>query len=118
MKKLAVLGLVVLPSIAFAQGAIRFALDLINQVIPLIFALAVLFFLWNLAQFMMAPAEKKDDARTGMIWGVIILVVMSSIFGIVALVQDTLTSGSNGLNVNESINTPNIQFNQNAQPRN
>lgn len=108
MKKLVVLGLVVLPTVAFAQGAIKFAIDIINSVIPLVFALAVLFFLWNLAQFMMAPAEKKDDARTGMIWGVIILVVMSSIFGIVAIVQDTLTTGD-GFNDNAKIDTPDIE---------
>lgn len=101
MKKFLAIALVSLaPSVAFAQAVnasnssvFNLIQNLINAILPIIFALAILFFLFQLAMFLLNTGEKKEDAKTGMLWGIIILVVMFSIGGIISLVQGTFFSG-------------------------
>ena len=94
MKKYIVLGSSALfaPSIVLAagfEGVIDTVSGLISSLVPLLIALAVLYFFWGLIKFMTSAGEKKDDARDQMIWGIIILFVMVSIWGLVNLIQDT-----------------------------
>jgi uncharacterized membrane-anchored protein len=92
MKKVLV-GVVVglAPLMALAQtlqgviGVVRSILDLI---VPVIIGIAVIYFLWNVAKYVLS-ADGKEEARTGMIWGIIGIVVMVSVWGLVALVQNT-----------------------------
>ena len=98
------------PFMAFAQssevGAFGTIQRLIDTIVPIIFSLAVLFFLWNLAQFLLNAGEKKDEAKSGMLWGIIILVVMFSVLGIVNLVQNSFGNDIQ----NNNIEVPNIDF--------
>ena len=105
MNKLALtLAAFLLPTVAFAQNdALNIIDTLINRVYPIIFAVAILFFLFQLAMFLLNSGEKKDEAKSGMIWGIIILIVMFSIGGIVAIFQDTFELGSNN-----NLETPTI----------
>lgn len=67
-----------------------------NFIIPLIFALSMLFFLWGVFQYVISDSEEaKTKGRDHMIWGVIALTVMLSIWGIVGVLGDTF-----GLNTN------------------
>lgn len=85
------------PAITFAQGDISNDSGLIgtlNDIIgiagPIIYALAILFFLYKLLTFLFAKdGDARKEAREGLIWGVIVLVVMFSIGGILQLVQST-----------------------------
>lgn len=83
-----------LPGIASAQtgvgiggllGLLNQANDLINRLIPFVIALTVLFFLWGVFRFVMSgsDAEARTEARGFMIWGIIALFVMVSVWGLV-----------------------------------
>ena len=63
--------------------------QIIGLIVPIVISLAVIFFLWGLVGFITKAGSSKDDARDQMIWGIIILFVMVSIWGLVALIQNT-----------------------------
>lgn len=100
MKKVLTLGSVALfaPFVAFAQpapdeGVIIDFLDsiqaLIDVALPLIIGIAVLLFLWGLVQYILKAddAEARASARSLMIWGVVIIFVMVSLWGLVNLLD-------------------------------
>src|ERR1035437_1041016 len=59
-----------------------------QSVIPLIFALAVVVFIWGVVQYLMGAEEeyKRAKGRQFMIWGIIALTVMVSVWGLVQIV--------------------------------
>lgn len=94
MKKVLALGVYLLPALAFAQtGAAEIIgklSDILNLVIPLIIGLAVVYFLWGLLSYVMAGAEEdKSKARNVMIYGVVTIFVMISVWGLVNLLIGT-----------------------------
>jgi hypothetical protein len=97
MKKLIVAGSLALsPMIVFAQDGVGGVLDtlggIINTLTPIVVALAVLFFFWGLANYILKTGDEEGraGARHMMIWGVIILFVMVSVFGLIGLLRDTI----------------------------
>lgn len=62
-----------------------------KSVIPLIFALAVLMFIWGVVQYVISAGneEQKERGRQYMIWSIIALTVMVSVWGIVRILGDT-----------------------------
>jgi uncharacterized membrane protein YidH (DUF202 family) len=62
-----------------------------KSVVPLIFTLAVVSFIWGVVQYVINNEEeaKKEKAKSFMIWGIIALTVMVSIWGIVSIVGGT-----------------------------
>lgn len=88
------LVLLVLPVVTFAQSGLFDILarvrGLVAALVPLIIGLAVLYFLWGVLQYVTAgDSEKQKDATRTMVMGVIVLFVMVSVWGLVALLQDT-----------------------------
>jgi hypothetical protein len=99
MKKLfltAVLAL--MPAVASAQvdaattnitallNALKSWIDIL---IPVVIAAAVLFFFWGLARYILAEADdSKVAGRRMMLWGVITLFVMISIWGLTGFLQN------------------------------
>ena len=96
------------PAMAFAQtvsgggtylvnieGLIRSIGRLINLLLPLVVAIALLLFFWGLARFIMAAGDEgaKEQGKNLMIWGIIAFVVMLSVWGIVTFVQNALGIG-------------------------
>lgn len=69
--------------------------NLINIAIPIVLALAVLYFFWGLAQYVLNSAneEKKEEGRTIMIYGIIALFVMVSVWGLIRMLQTTFNVG-------------------------
>ena len=70
------------------QAVFATIIDIINFAIPVIFALGLIVFLWGLLKFLTA-AGSEDAAAGGkrlMIWGVIILFVMTAVWGLVGIV--------------------------------
>lgn len=95
-------ALLLVPAAAHAQGltgVIDTITKLINAAIPLVLALAVLYFFWGLASYIRSAGdeEKQKAARDMMIWGIIALFVMVSVWGLIRLLQDTF-----GINQNEN----------------
>jgi hypothetical protein len=80
-------------------GAVTFldTLNLINRflnaVVPMIITIAIIFFFWGLAQLLLNAGEKRSDAIQTMIWGVVAIFVMVSIWGIIKLLQSTFKVG-------------------------
>ena len=87
------------PYIAYAEAVrlnnikdvLNFAKELINRTIPLIFSIALVWFLWSIAQYLRSSeAGKKEDARQLMLWGIVILFVMVSVWGFVNILVTTV----------------------------
>lgn len=89
------------PSISYAAlGGVRGLLigvtGLLNLFIRVVFGFAVLFFFWGTGQFILnAGVEKtRNEGKQKMLWGIIALFVMVSIFGIIRFAGSAL-----GINV-------------------
>jgi hypothetical protein len=101
MKKIILAVVTFAPTLALAQtlgnfttlvGAVR---GIINTLIPMAFAVALLVFFWGLAKFILS-AGNEDAKETGkriMIWGIVALFVMASVWGIVAFIGSALGIG-------------------------
>lgn len=98
MKKFIYTALSLSPMLAFAQqgnlGGVRslvqeFGQILNDLVIPILFALAIIYFFWGLVKYIKSAGDPKEAAagRSIMIWGIIALVVMVSVYGLIAWVQ-------------------------------
>jgi len=95
IKKLIPFGLLALP---FAAGAVEsindlFNLteDIINKLAPLLIAIAVIILLIGIINYIRAgdDEEKRSKGRNEMIYGIIGLFVMVSIWGLVAILSGT-----------------------------
>ncbi|HEY4479656.1 MAG TPA: hypothetical protein VI981_04875 [Candidatus Paceibacterota bacterium] len=99
---------VAVPMVAFAQPTppgtgnlsnlevlVESVRRIVNMLIPLAFAIALLVFFWGLAKFILASGneEAKDTGKRIMIWGIIALFVMASVWGIVAFIGNALGIG-------------------------
>ncbi len=76
----------------FAQ-LVNIFLGLIGLLIPLLFGLSLIVFLWGITQAWILGAgdtTKVDKGKQIALAGIIGLVVMSSVWGIVALLRDSL----------------------------
>ena len=101
--KASLLALPLVPMIAGAQGfvsvdqSISTVTALINRLIPLVIGIGVLVFLWGLVGFVTAGGdeEKRKDARSLMIYGIIVLFVMVSVWGLVRILVTTFGTGQN-----------------------
>ena len=66
--------------------------EILNPLIWLMFAVAVLYFLWGMLQFIKG-ADSPEDRKTGqshMMWGVIGLFIMVSVVSILKIIINTL----------------------------
>ncbi len=66
------------------------ALELLNAVVPLLIAAAVVFFLWSVLKYINSGdnAEARAQAKALMIYGVIAIFVMVSLWGLVNVLAD------------------------------
>ena len=93
-----VLTLILYPTIASAQltgvkDLITSVSGLINPLIALAVALALLAFFWGLAKFIFrvgGDEKAVEDGKRVMKWGLLALFIMLSIGGIIALIQEDL----------------------------
>ena len=72
-------------------GIINIIAGLINAATPVVVALALLYFFWGLATYILNSndGEKQKEGRNIMIWGLLALFVMVSVWGIINVVRDT-----------------------------
>jgi len=97
MKKiLAGASLLSFPFLAFAvtdlSSIIDLAGDLLNQIVPLIFAIAFVYLLWNIVQYIQAgqgDPKTRDIARDAIIFALVLLFVMSTVWGLVKIIANT-----------------------------
>lgn len=66
--------------------------NIVNPIIYLLMALAVVYFIWGVVVFIQNAdkAEKRDEGYKHMIWGVIGIFIMISAKGIINIILSTL----------------------------
>ena len=66
--------------------------NIFNNLIPVLFALAIVYFFWGLIEFLRSAGDPKakELGQSHMIYGIIAITVMISIYGIVAWLAGTL----------------------------
>lgn len=79
-----------------SSGDFRTIGEWIQIIIPIVAALALLFFFWQLAMYIFKTGDEKADAKKGMVTGIIVLFVIASVWGIVALIGRTVGVGQGG----------------------
>lgn len=93
------------PSVAFAQLAydvksiLRAAMDFLNkQLIPMTITLALIYALYAGIKFIRSGSESGDqeDAKQQLMWAIIGLFVIVSVWGLVAFVSKSLNVGVGG----------------------
>lgn len=77
--------------------------DILQWIVVILIALAVVYFLVGLLNFMRKEGEERAKAKTDMLWGIIIIAVMVSVWGLVEFIQDLV-----GVDSNVTPQTPNI----------
>ncbi len=94
---------ILLPLFAFAQaGSIEELFDtifnLLNQLVPILIAIAVVYFIWGVLQFVTAGAdeEKRKSGRNTMIFGIIAIFVIVSVWGLVNILEGTFGLSEEG----------------------
>jgi hypothetical protein len=112
---LTIAGFFALPLVAFAQtfgqardlgGLIAYAGGVLNQVIPVLIALALVIFFWGLIQYIRTHKGGKDI----MIAGLVGLFIMVSVWGIIRIAQNTLGVRNDGTDIRGAIpNVPQYQ---------
>ena len=82
-------------------GILSTIAGLINLATPIVVALALLYFFWGLAQYILSQGneDKKGKGRDIMIWGLIALFVMVSVWGIINVVRDTFQLNDTNIQV-------------------
>jgi len=121
MKKVISLGVVLglLPMFAFAADAFSI-LATTNQimaiVIPILITLAVIYFIWGVIEYTVSgDEEKKKNARSKIISGLIGLFVIVAFWGIIRLITNTFGVGPEQLNQNAIPCIPNPALGINCQ---
>ena len=96
MKKIfSLIGIMALPGIVLASPATSLLTRVngyLGKMMPIIITLAVIYFFWGLATYILnsGDAEKEKEGRSIMIWGVVALFVMVSVWGLVGFIGDSL----------------------------
>lgn len=72
---------------------VDFFIGFLSLVIPLIFTLSLLFIIWKIVDSWILNSDnttKVDEGKQYALWGVLVLVVMSAIWGILALLRGSI----------------------------
>lgn len=99
MKKIIYLSLFLFPGLVFAQARFTdfrslidfFTQAIVGSIIPLLIGLAIVYFFWGVAKYIKNSDDEseREKARSYMVWGVIGLFVMISVWGLVGVLANT-----------------------------
>ena len=86
-------------------GLINLFTNIGARIIPLMAAIAFLAFVWGVAKYIKSAGSEKDskDSKNLLIWGIVGLFVMVTIWGIVSFLKSDLGFGSD-------VGVPQIHF--------
>jgi hypothetical protein len=74
--------------------------DLINVVVPILIALGVLYFIWGIITYVIADDEEaKSAGRDRIIYGIIGLAVIISVWGLVKILTNTFGVDTENQNI-------------------
>jgi len=65
---------------------------IVNPLITLLFALAVVYFLWGVFEFLLNQTneEKKTSGKSHMLWGIVGITIMLGVWTILGIILNTL----------------------------
>src|SRR3989344_1269955 len=94
-----------MPFLAFAQGTggvnniVTNLSNLVNRIVPILLVIGTIVFLWGVIMFLTAGAdeEKRANARSLMIYGLVGLFVMVAVWGIVKVLVNFFGVGGAGV---------------------
>ena len=97
------LAVFLMPAVAFAQYSVTNSSSLfssvksiLNAVIPIIIALAVVYILWGIVQsFIQGGEEERKAGHMKILYGIIALFIMVSIWGLVNILVNTTNLQNN-----------------------
>jgi len=112
IKILALIAVSVFPVMVGAQqylkntdGILGAARGIVEDILlPIAFILSLLYFFWGVAKYIKSEGDGKAEGKQIMIWGVVAIFVVSSVWGIVYFVRDELN-----INDDSAINMPTIR---------
>ena len=82
-------------SVGNIQEVICRVMSILNSLIPLIVTLGIIYFVWGVVSYVIASdAEAKKKGRDRIIFGIIGLAVIISVWGLVVLLRDTFFGNS------------------------
>ncbi len=76
-----------------ANEVVAYLQSLFSVAITVLIGLAGVYFIWGVIGFITKAGEEKDQAKDQMLWGVIIIAVMLSFWGLVKIVVNSVFSG-------------------------
>ena len=89
-------------SISIVSFLQRFSSVILNPIILLMFALSFLYFVYGVFKFlsldMNAVDKSRQEARDSIIWGIVGMVIMFSVFGLIRFVLDTFGISPSDIN--------------------
>lgn len=99
---LAVASLFLMPLVAFAQstprtfsGLVYMLISFINPMAAILVSLALLIFFWGIVQYIYSGgSEGHEHGRQLMVWGIVALFVLVSIWGLARILTTTFFGGS------------------------
>lgn len=83
--------------------------EIINPLITLLFALAVVYFLYGVLEFIFNQQneEKKTSGKSHMLWGIIGLTIMMGVWAILGIILNTFGISKSEINPEEGkVNLP------------
>lgn len=93
---LALISIVAIPALAAAPATFKELIDnifvggIIEPIIPLLIGLGVMVFIYGVLVLMFSEGgEKKEEGKQYMLWGIIGIFVMVSVWGLVNILSDT-----------------------------
>lgn len=102
MKKVILAAMAFLPALAFAQGnnnsgdlsnlndLLEGIGNLVDTALPIVAGLALLAFFWGLVTFIFRGEDAKSEGKHLMIWGLVALFVMVSVWGLVEFIGNAI----------------------------
>ncbi|MEI8339090.1 MAG: pilin [bacterium] len=92
------MALAATPSTQYISTWIEQIQSIINSLVPVLVGLSVLFFIWSIFKYIKSDDPKtKGDAAKGMMWGIVFLAVIVSVWGLVALLQNIFGVDTRGV---------------------
>jgi hypothetical protein len=90
-----------LPSVALAapktfQELIGLIIDFANLLVPILIGIAVLLYFWNISKTLFSiegSSDNQEKMREAIVWGLGILFVMVSVWGILNVLKQTFLQG-------------------------
>lgn len=91
-------------ALELTKGLVNDFWDIVKLLRPIVFALALLFFFWGMAQFILHAGDEdgREKGKQVMMWGIVALFVISTIWGITGFIEKELLGPNSNNSGNNS----------------